>query len=74
MDDINNITVSEYRKDSVTFYQFFYDFFFKFTGNPNFFFEQCSKYIESDINQNKLGGGTELALFCIKSATESMVS
>ena len=27
VDDINNITVSEYRKDSVTFYQFFYDFF-----------------------------------------------
>lgn len=45
VDDINNITVSEYRKDSVTFYQFFYDFFFKFTGKSNFFFEQCFKYI-----------------------------
>lgn len=74
VDDINNITISEYRKEAVSFYQFVYDFFLSVTGKPDFFFEQCFAYIQADISLNKFGGNTELALFCIKSSTESMVS
>lgn len=74
VDDISNMTFSEYRKDSVALYQCIFEFFQKFTGNSNYFFEECFKYIQADIEQNKLGGKTELALFCIKSAAESYVS
>lgn len=61
------MSFSEYRRESSTLYQYIYAFYLGYTGSPKYYFDKCFEFIGGEAN-GTLGTGTELALFCIKSA------
>jgi hypothetical protein len=48
IDDINQMTFSEYRKESTTLYKFLYDYFLAASQEPTFYFQQIFSLINKD--------------------------
>jgi hypothetical protein len=49
-DDINQMTFSEYRKESTTLYKFLYEYFLAASKDRTFYFQQIFALVEKDGN------------------------
>lgn len=67
------MSFSEYRRESSTLFQCLYTFYLNYTGSSKYYFDKCLTFIGDEVN-GSLGKGTELALFCVKAAIESMLT